>query len=241
MLWCILLLAEGHGTPERAITLKTELDHVQGIDVEGSRLWVTDVDRAAKRGRLHLFSLPDGKLIRSVDVTRGTQYHPGGISLYGDSIWVPVAEYRRNGSATIERRDKNTLTLIASFPVDDHIGSVAVRAGEVWTANWDARRFLIFDFAGRLVMDRENPSSVALQDMKFHDGALIGGGLIEKKHGHLVRIDPKTWTFSRQPVGETDRSIPFTQEGFAIHNRKLYLLPEDGPSRLFVFRWTGIH
>jgi hypothetical protein len=37
-------------------------------------------------------------------------------------------------------------------------------------------------------------------------------------------------------TGVTDRARPYTGEGMALKGRDLFLVPEDGPSRLFHFR-----
>jgi hypothetical protein len=103
------------------------MDHVQGIDVEGDRLWVSWVDRTNKTGHVGEFELSSGKLLRSVEVHKGDRYHPGGIALEGDSLWLPVAEYKPNSSSFIQRRNKHTLALEAEFEVADHIGCVAAR------------------------------------------------------------------------------------------------------------------
>jgi hypothetical protein len=42
----------------------------------------------------------------------------------------------------------------------------------------------------------------------------------------------------RIAAGRTDRGDVFTREGMALRNGKLYLLPEDGPTRLFIFDLT---
>jgi hypothetical protein len=39
----------------------------------------------------------------------------------------------------------------------------------------------------------------------------------------------------RLPLGNTDRSQPLTREGMTLFENRLWLLPEDGDSRLFVF------
>ena len=99
--------------------------HVQGIDVEGGILWVTSVDRATRAGFLARHDLASGRRLASVEVHDGERFHPGGIQLDGDFVWVPVAEYRRASSAWIQKRDKATLALVAQFEVADHIGCVA--------------------------------------------------------------------------------------------------------------------
>jgi hypothetical protein len=240
MLWLLLLTAQDLPAPAQIIELRTELGHVQGIEVSENRLWVTDVDTKNKRGYLRLFSFPEGKLLKTVDVTDGERYHPGGIAGNTTDLWVPVAEYRRESSAVIQRRDKRTLDLVSSFPVQDHIGAVAVFGGgsgsQLVGANWDARKVFEWNFGGRELRVRENPTGTAFQDWKFDGITLLGGGILDGE-GVLDWIDWNRWTLKRRlKVGRTDRGVRFTQEGMAFRKGKLYLLPEDGRSRLFVFQ-----
>src|SRR5690242_9495836 len=109
----------------RTVKLSGTTHHVQGIDFDDTRLWVTSVDRAARKGYLHEFSLPGGELRRTLKVGSGEQFHPGGIARDGDALWVPVAEYRRESSATIQRRNARTLELEFQFEIPDHIRCVA--------------------------------------------------------------------------------------------------------------------
>jgi len=39
----------------------------------------------------------------------------------------------------------------------------------------------------------------------------------------------------RVPLGNTDRGEPLSREGMTVFENRLWLLPEDGDSRLFVF------
>jgi hypothetical protein len=39
----------------------------------------------------------------------------------------------------------------------------------------------------------------------------------------------------RVTLGNTDRNQPLTREGMTIFGNKLWLLPEDADSRLFIF------
>ena len=63
----------------RTIELRGETHHVQGIDLDNTRLWVTSVDRAARKGYLHEFALPSGELRRTVEVGVGERFHPGAV------------------------------------------------------------------------------------------------------------------------------------------------------------------
>ncbi len=56
----LLLAAAGLGDLllVRTVQLSGTTHHVQGIDFDETRLWVTSVDRAARKGYLQEFSLP---------------------------------------------------------------------------------------------------------------------------------------------------------------------------------------
>lgn len=219
------------------VALAGETHHVQGIEIEGSRLWLTSVDRQAKRGLLFLYKLPEGELLRSAEIQQGARYHPGGISADGNSLWVPVAEYVRNSTTVVQRRNKQTLELEAEFEVADHIGAVAVTPEGLLGANWDGRDFYVWDKKGRQLRKFANPYPVAIQDMKFVEGRLVVGGLVAERSGVVDWLEwPSLKLARRITTGHTDRRVAYTNEGMTIREGKLWLLPEDAPSRLFVFR-----
>lgn len=225
------------GEPERAVELQAAMDHVQGIHVDGNRLWVSWVDRKKRTGHLGEFDAGTGKLVRSVEVQKGERYHPGGIAADGDSIWVPLAEYKANSSASIQRRNRNTLALEAEFEVADHIGCIAVAPDAVYGGNWDSREIYTWSRDGKQTAKRVNPTRSSYQDMKFVDGALVGSGL-RRNEGAIDFLNPADLRLKRRiRTGKSDRGVVLTHEGMAIDGGKLYLLPEDGPSRLFVFRF----
>jgi beta-lactamase class D len=224
------------GSPGKVIELKAGMDHVQGIEVDGDRLWVTWVDRKNKTGHLGEFELSTGKLIRSVPVHNGERYHPGGMAGDGDWLWLPVAEYKPRSSAVIQKRSKKTLALETEFSVPDHIGCVAVDGDRVYGGNWDSLQMYTWDRDGRLVETRNNTSGTSFQDVKAQNGELIGAGL-RPDGGSIDWLDAKTLRLNRRLfAGKTDRGVFSTHEGMAISGDWLYLLPEDGPSRLFVFK-----
>lgn len=227
----VLLTVAQLPPPSRIIALGTPLDHVQGIDTDGKLLWVSEVDRKAKRGRLYEFDVENGRFIRSVDITRGDQFHPGGISADETSIWVPVAEYRPSSSTTVLRLAKKDLAVISEFAVTDHIGAVAVHGPRIYGANWDAK--LIYEWPSNAV--RQNPTGTRFQDMKVSGGMLVGAGLRAGMGAIEWLSIPHLQPLRRIEAGATDRDVILTHEGMAIRGRILYLLPEDGPSRLFVF------
>jgi hypothetical protein len=220
------------------VALAGETHHVQGIEVEGSRLWVSSVDRKARRGLLLQYKIPEGTLVHSAQVQQGVRFHPGGISVEGDSIWVPVAEYVRNSTTTVQKRSKQSLELESEFEVADHIGAIAVVPEGLLGANWDARDFYLWDKQGNQLRKFANPHPVAIQDMKFIAGRLVAGGLLLGEGTGVV--DWLEWPSlkltRRISTGKTDRGIAYTNEGMTVRDGKLWVLPEDAPSRLFVFR-----
>jgi hypothetical protein len=245
---CVLLLVAGAAGQEpdsrlklsQILPLQGDTAHVQGIDVEGSRLWVTSVDKERKRGLLFEYALPAGRLVRSVEIHDGIRYHPGGLMADEDSLWIPVAEYKKESSAVIQRRDKRTLALRSQFTISDHIGAVAVTPEGLVGANWDARDFYVWDRNGKQLHKASNPTGIAFQDLKFVNGRLVGSGLKPDKSGAIVWMAwPSMKVEDRIDVGRTDHGVALTHEGMAIRDRRLWLLPEDAPSRLFVFELVG--
>lgn len=225
------------GKPIKVTPLAGDTRHVQGIDVEGSRLWVTSVGVQEKKGYLFEFDTATGKLIRSVELQDGERYHPGGISANGGSLWTAVAEYRRSSTAFVQKRSKRTLALQAQFEVADHIGCIAVTPKELIGANWDAKEIYIWKHDGTLIRKVSNPTNNAFQDLKFTGGQLVGGGLLPDKSGAIDWLEyPSLRPLRRLLVGKTDRGVAYTHEGMTIRGGRLWLLPEDGPSRLFSFR-----
>lgn len=222
--------------PPTVIALDGKTFHVQGMDLDRDRLWVTSVDAADHKGYLHLFSLPSGKLIRSLEIQDGDRFHPGGISADLNSLWIPVAEYRRNSTSVVQRRDKQNLKLLFQFEVSDHIGCIAVAPGALIGGNWDGREFYVWDHKGRLTRKLVNPTLAAYQDMKFIDGALVASGLLPGRAGAIDWLEfPSFRLLRRISAGPTDRGVPYTNEAMTVRGGRLYLLPEDGPSRLFIF------
>lgn len=224
------------GTPVRTLDLQAPMDHVQGIDISGGRLWVSWVDRAKRSGHLSEFDLESGRLLRTTVVSHGARYHPGGIAADGDSVWVPVAEYRPDGTTRIQQRRISDLKVERQFEVPDHIGCIAVAGNRLYGGNWDARTIYTWDLEGRQIAAQKNPGGTAYQDLKYACGNLVGAGLRGRSSGAIDWLRPGDLSLLRRlRAGKTSRGVTYTHEGMAIAGGKLYLLPEDSPSRLFVF------
>jgi hypothetical protein len=218
------------------LPLRGTLYHVQGVDLDGEHIWVTSVDSANHKGYLHQFNRASGAFERQVEVTDGPRFHPGGFSIEGDSIWIPVAEYRPQSSAVIEELDKHSLAVKQKIAVADHLGCLAVTPEGLIAGNWGSRRFYLFDRQGHQLRSFENLESNAYQDMKFVAGKLVASGTFTHAVGSIDWYSwPSMKLTRRLHAGVTDRGKPYTEEGMALQGKDLYLLPEDGPSRLFHF------
>lgn len=229
--------------PQGALKLDGQLFHVQGLEVAGQHIWVTSVDQANRTAWLHQFDRATGKFLRRLEVSDGARYHPGGISISGGSIWVPVAEYRPDSTSVLIEIDAETMSIRRKIAVADHLGCVAASGRTLVAGNWNSRLLYIFDLAKdappRVV---PNPSSTQYQDMKFVGGQLVAGGSQTLWSGAIDWIDWPSLKIARslrsgavgviRPFG---RGGAYTGEGMALNGRDLYLLPEDGPSRVFHF------
>ena len=226
------------------LVLQGKLFHVQGVDLDSRHIWVTSVDIGKRRGYLHEFDRTTGAFVRQVELTDGARYHPGGFSIADDAIWVPVAEYHAHSSAVLMEIDPETLQIRRKIRVPDHLGCVAVSGSSLVAGNWDSKRLYLIDLTGGTPMQIvRNPSATHYQDMKFVDGQLVAGGLRTRHSGTIDWIDfPSLKLVRTLRSGATERARshsharPYTGEGMTLQGRELYLLPEDGPSRLFHFR-----
>jgi hypothetical protein len=224
----------------RTMDLKGSTNHVQGIDFDANVLWVTSVDSTNRKGYLREFSFVSGGMIRAVEVQQGERFHPGGIAADAESVWIPIAEYRPNSSSLIRKRSKDTLGLELTFSVPDHIGCIAATAENLIGGNWDSREFYVWDHRGKLVRKVASTTGNAYQDMKFENGLLVASGVLPDRSGAIDWIEfPSFRLVRRLKIGTTERQAPFTREGMAIRGKQLLLLPEDEPSRVFIFTMAG--
>ncbi|MFN7934473.1 MAG: DUF6454 family protein [Bryobacteraceae bacterium] len=219
------------------VTVQADLHHVQGIDVEGQMMWVSSVDRKARKGYLSMVELPSGRVVKQVEVQEGERIHPGGIMLEGDSIWIPVAEYDRDGPTTVQRRDKKTLAVLGSFEAPDHIGCIAAGKMGLVGGSWASRTLYGWTRDGRELWKRANPIATEWQDLKMDGELLVGSGVTKEKDGAMDWVSlPDLKLVRSLRAGKTDRGVPYMNEGMKVGKGRLLLLPEDAPSRLFEFR-----
>jgi len=142
------------------IKLNFRTYHPQGMVKIGKHFYISSVetiikpekfenfkdgyDRNPGEGVGHLFKFDhSGNLIAVINLGEGIIYHPGGIDYDGESIWVPVAEYRPNSRSIIYCVDPTTLKATKVFRFNDHIGGLVYNtwSNTLIGISWGARRF----------------------------------------------------------------------------------------------------
>lgn len=175
----------------RRTPLDFETYHPQGFALVGDRIFMSSVeiteapvkypepvggyDRSTGRGVGHVFVMTrEGKLVKDIEVGEGTMYHPGGIDFDGESLWVPVAEYRPGSKGIVYRLDPDTLEVREAFRHDDHIGGTVADpdTGLVHGVTWGSRTLLTWNRKGEVLSRRENPDHM----LDYQDCAHAGDG-----------------------------------------------------------------
>jgi hypothetical protein len=101
-------------------------------------------DRDIGRGAGHLFKIDmTGHRIADLRLGEGSVYHPGGLDYDGESIWVPVAEYRPNSRSIIYKVDPETMKATEVLRFADHIGAISHNDEDhtLHGVSWGSRRF----------------------------------------------------------------------------------------------------
>jgi hypothetical protein len=190
------LTREAAWTRVGSVPLTFRTFHPQGLVKSGDTLFLSSVevrvptkrgpqadghDRDAGEGVGHLFKIDmTGRLIADLVLGEGAIYHPGGIDFDGNSIWVPVAEYRPDSRSIVYRIDPKTMTATEVLRVADHLGAIVhdTDGGTLHGVSWGSRRLYRWRLGrdGRIVnpsepLDRRrrlNPSHyVDYQDCKY--------------------------------------------------------------------------
>lgn len=143
---------------------------------------VDGLDRTAGRGVGHVVVLDRaGALLADVTLGEGDVYHPGGIDFDGESVWIPVAEYRPDSRSIVYRMDPATLEVTEEFRVDDHVGGI-VRdpgTGDLHGVSWGSRTEFHWTVKGKELDRRANPNHVLdIQDCDHAgDGRQLCSGI----------------------------------------------------------------
>ncbi len=264
------------------VSLKFPTFHPQGLVRIGQSFFMSSVhtiiapqpsaeepkyDRTAGKGDGYLFQFDaSGKLINHIQLGGDTIFHPGGVDFDGESIWVPVAEYRPKGRTIVYKVNPQTLAAVEAFSADDHIGAIAVdRLNRfVYGLNWDSELIYRWGLDGKqqfvkVIQNRK----LGYQDCEYlqQTAYMVCGGVIQERlmsvkkllyfmhllehlyRGGIDLIDLESVEMVRHvPVllytpGIVKRVL--TQNPTYLELRedrlKLYFVPEDNDSTLYVF------
>ncbi|RAO71551.1 uncharacterized protein BHQ10_007563 [Talaromyces amestolkiae] len=103
---------------------------------------INGTDRTVGAGFSHMLIYDlDGNRIANASLTAAgdIEYHGGGIDYDGRYVWITLAQYRPNSTATIARIDPLTLETTRLFRHDDHNGGIVhdTITNELVTLNWN--------------------------------------------------------------------------------------------------------
>jgi hypothetical protein len=121
--------------------------HPQGMVKIGETFFVSSVEvrnRDAGEGTGHLFRIDKtGQLVTDLRLGENAIYHPGGIDYDGQSLWVPVAEYRPDSRSIVYRVDPETMKATEVLRFADHIGAIVHNTDDhtLHGVSWGSRRF----------------------------------------------------------------------------------------------------
>jgi hypothetical protein len=195
--------------------------------------------------------------------------HPGGFQSDGKRLWIPLAESKRKGSSLIRvfpiarLVPSQPLKAEFEFPVNDHIGALAVSAARkiVFGANWDTEAVYLWDFDGRLQRTMNGPdlasrglgvvsgatgrAGLAVQDWKVMGNRLFASGLFrgpgvspESSQSRLISfVGFAELGFQRRSIAlPKQNGTELAQEAMAISNGLVYFLPGDLGASNRIFR-----
>jgi len=265
------------GLPPLRVEGQPARSHTQGMELISGKFYVTArrEDVRPKRALL-LRAKPSDTDWESWDISpldaKGevtSLDHPGGIQSDGTRLWIPLAESKRDARSVIRAfpvADIVTgrrLKPVIEFPVNDHIGAVAVsiERGLVFGANWDTEKVYVWDFKGtlqRTLRDDElrvrglgvvdgigRRAGLAVQDWKMVGDRLFAAGLFKTPESATVPTASRFCEFER--FLERDfrrRSVTLPQqhatelarEAMAVSGGSVYFLPADLGATNRVFR-----
>jgi hypothetical protein len=257
------------GKPARA--------HTQGLEIISGNYYITARQDDVLPKRALLLRTDARRTDWDVwDVTptdaRGdltTLDHPGGMQSDGNRLWIPLAESKRKGRSLIRAFPLagvvacRPLKAEVEFPVNDHIGAVAVSVDRkiVFGANWDTEAVYMWDFDGRLQRTLKGlelegrglgvvsgvyaRAGLAVQDWKvvgdqlFASGLFLGPGAVaESPQSRLMSFAG----FSEPGCQQRSISLPkqdgteLAREAMAIADGRVHFLPEDLGASNRIFR-----
>jgi hypothetical protein len=222
-------------------------------------------DRDTGEGKGHLFKIgPKGELLADLVLGEGAVYHPGGIDYDGESLWVPVAEYRPNSASIVYRVDPKTMKAVEVFRFRDHVGGIVrdTVSNTLHGVSWGSRRFYAWPLGadGKITNAGAKPEALRVmnpaQYIDYQDCHYLGQRrmLCSGLNTYRTKADGApfflggwevvnladnraVWQVPVElwaPSGKAMTQNPFFVEPTAAGLRA-YFMPDDDNSTLFVF------
>lgn len=264
-----------------AIKIGFKTHHPQGMIKIGDEFFVSSVeivkpttrypeprdgyDRDTGEGRGHLFRISaKGELLADLVLGEGAIYHPGGIDFDGESLWVPVAEYRPNSASIVYRVDPKTMKAVEVFRFRDHVGGIVrdTESNTLHGVSWGSRRFYAWPLGadGKVTNADAKPEALRVmnpaQYIDYQDCHYLGGRRMLCSGLNTYRTRPDAAPFFlgglevvsladqravwQVPVELWSRSgKPMTQNPFFVEptsaGLRAYFMPDDDDSTLYVY------
>ena len=264
-----------------AIKIGFKTHHPQGMVKIGDDFFVSSVeivkpttrypeprdgyDRDTGEGKGHLFKIgPKGELLADLVLGEGSVYHPGGIDFDGESLWVPVAEYRPNSAAIVYRVDPKTMKAVEVFRFRDHVGGIVrdVESNTLHGVSWGSRRMYAWPLGGdgKITNPDAKPESLRVmnpaQYIDYQDCHYLGRRRMLCSGLNSYRSSPGAAPFllggwevvnlaDNRTVWQVPIELwapsgkPMTQNPFFVETTapglRAYFMPDDDDSKLFVF------
>lgn len=175
--------------------------HPQGMEIDRDTglLYVTAVEIIEERdkarqywgkGRAHLFECNiEGKTIRSVNLScdNEDEYHPSGMVLIDGTMFIALAQYAPETSATIIKFNVKDWTYEKLFSIQDHVGLVVpnLDEGELFLGTWGSRHYYCTDMKGNIKSKRLTPP--CSHTIEHQDAQLMRGSMDTLNN---IKIDP---------------------------------------------------
>ncbi|MES2959127.1 MAG: DUF6454 family protein [Pseudomonadota bacterium] len=264
-----------------AIKIGFNTHHPQGMIKIGDDFFVSSVeilkpttryaeprdgyDRDTGEGKGHLFKIgPKGELLGDLVLGEGSIYHPGGIDYDGESLWVPVAEYRPNSAAIVYRVDPKTMRAIEVFRFRDHVGGIVrdTVSNTLHGVSWGSRRLYAWPLGtdGKITNADAKPEALRVmnpaQYIDYQDCHYLGQRrmLCSGLNTYRTKADGPPFFLGgwevvnladNRPVWQVPIELwspsgkPMTQNPFFVETistgLRAYFMPDDDNSTLFVF------
>jgi hypothetical protein len=259
-----------------AVKLQFPGFHPQGMVKIGDYFFMSSVEVTRKRqnndggeGIGHLFKFDvTGKIIAEIILGEGLIYHPGGIDFDGQSIWIPVAEYRPNSRSIVYKVDPKTMNVTEVMRFEEHIGGIVhdTEANTLNGVSWGSRSFYQWPLnaAGKVTNPAVSPDKLRITNpayyIDYQDCHYIGqhkmlcGGLRNYKAstdggafrlGGLEVVNLQDHRPMHQvplplwsPTGAPMTNNPFWIESIPQGLRAYFVPDDDEASTLFIYEMT---